>query len=335
MDWSADGEWIAYDKRGSDGYFDVYRIRQDGTCNECLTHDHPGLPNRDIGNAAFHPGGRWLLFQVEKGEHWWSPVTAPGRGCYNDLYVLDLESKPPYDVYQLTDVRWQYPVGGSLHSHFSHEGTRLLWGDLQEGAGCYGDWQMVIADFDPDIPELYNYIYYEPGDNIEWYETQDWSKDDSGIYFSASPIAGQDDRTMDFCYFDLITEEMTRLTTTSGFECELDEWEEHGKLTPLGDAIVYMSSAGSEINYESCKHTEWLETDLWIMDLDGKNKTRLTHFNEPGYPEYDEDGVCVSDHSWNPDGTRLAVEILFRGQQRVDIVIFHFSRRHAKMHRLY
>jgi Tol biopolymer transport system component len=326
LDWSPLGDWIAYDKRETDGYSDMYRIRPDGTDNECLTCNHPDLPNKNTGNPAFHPDGRWLLFQAEKQNHEWSPATNPGGGTYNDLYVMDLESESPYAVYQLTDVRSSYPVGGSLHAHFSHDGEQLLWGDLEGGGGCYGDWRIAIADFDDQDPELSNVTYYQPGDHTEWYEMEDWSLDDSGIYFSCAPLSGQDDRTMGFCYLDLETEELTRLTETSGLSGESDEWDEHGKITPAGDAITWMTSTGYEIDHSSCKHIEWLETDLWIMDTDGAGKTKLTHYNEPGYPEYDPDGVCVSDMSWNPEGTKLAVEVYFRGIQTPKMKIFHFSR---------
>ncbi|MGA9347494.1 MAG: hypothetical protein WBW48_01655 [Anaerolineae bacterium] len=256
LDWSPQGDWIAYDKRGADGYDDLYRIRLDGTDNECLTCNHPALPNKHVGNPTFHPDGRWLLFQAEKQDHEWSPATSPGRGTYNDLYVMDLESDSPYDVYQLTDVRSGYPVGGSLHAHFSRDGKQLLWGDLGGGGGCYGDWRIAIAGFDDQDPALSNVTYYQPGDNTEWYEMEDWSLDDSGIYFSCAPLNGQDDRTMDLCYLDLETEELTRLMETSGLSGELDEWDEHGKITPLGDAITWMTSTGYEINYSSCRHLE-------------------------------------------------------------------------------
>lgn len=68
-DWSHDGKWIAYDHKENDGYWDVYRIHSDGTGEECLTCDHPDLPNKHIGNPAFSPDSRWLLMTVEKASH--------------------------------------------------------------------------------------------------------------------------------------------------------------------------------------------------------------------------------------------------------------------------
>ncbi len=325
LDWSATGEWIAYDKRGADGYHDVYRIRPDGTGNECLTCDHPSLPNKSTGNPAYHPGGRFLLFQSEMAEHPETSLTTPGKGVYNDLYVMDLKSTEPYQVHKMTNVHSGNPPGGSLHPHFSRRGDRILWGDLEGAGGCYGDWRIVVADFDESNPGFSNFEYYEPGESTEWYETQDWTLDDAGIYFSYAPLEAQDDRTMDFGCMILETGETTRLTETSGFFGEPDEWDEHGKISPLGDAVTWMTTTGYEINYDNCRHVEWLNTDLWIMNTDGSDKRKLTHYNDPGYPEFTAGGVCVSDHSWSPDGSILAVEIFYRGLMRVDIELFHFQ----------
>jgi len=70
-----------------------------------------------------------------------------------------------------------------------------------------------------------------------------------------------------------------------------------------------MSGAGFDIGYESTRGHDWhaaLKTELWLMKSDGSNKRRLTHFNEPGYPEYMGGRRCiVSDSAWSPDGKRI------------------------------
>jgi len=104
VDWSHDGQWIYYDSLELDGFWDVYRIHPDGSGNECLTCDRPELPNNNQGQPQMHPNGRYLVFQAEKAEHEGTPgepATWPGRGYYNDLWVLDLETG---SFHQLTDV---------------------------------------------------------------------------------------------------------------------------------------------------------------------------------------------------------------------------------------
>jgi len=328
VDWSADGEWIAYDHREADGFWDVYRIRPDGTGNECLTCGRSALPNRHQGNPTWHPSGRYLLFQAEKPYHhydWFHGNSDPGAGVWCDLWMLDLwEDK----FYQLTDVSSGVaPPGGSLHPHFSHDGTKLLWGDLEGANTCYGNWRLAVASFltDPE-PQLSDITYYEPGDQKNWYESEDWALDDSGVYYACAPLAAQDDRSTDICHMDLDTQSSTRLTQTSGLEGEPAEWEEHGKLSPLGDAFVYMTSEGYGTISDTCDHASNLRTDLWIMNPDGSGRGKLTHYNEPGYPEYEPGGVIVSDMSWSPDATKLVAIVFYPATRDVHLKFFHFSR---------
>ena len=53
-----------------------------------------------------------------------------------------------------------------------------------------------------------------------------------------------------------------------------------------------------------------LKTELWIMDVDGSNKQRLTFFNTRGHSHY-MGKVTVSDSSWSPDGSALAITIAY------------------------
>jgi hypothetical protein len=63
LDWSHTLNVVAFDKRGEDGFYDVYVMNPDGTDEYCLTCD-TGLPDHHIGNPAWHPSGEWIIFQV-------------------------------------------------------------------------------------------------------------------------------------------------------------------------------------------------------------------------------------------------------------------------------
>jgi len=340
--WSADGgDWIAYDHRESDGYFDVYRIHPDGAGNECLTCNRGEIP-RHNGAPNYHPSGRYLVFTAEKANHGfvppWSTVTEPGSGVYHDVWVLDFNDGK---IYQLTNVGSGLsgaPVGGSLHPRFSHNSTntKLTWSDFESKGSAmarFGDWRIAVADFvtTPE-PHLENITLYNPGARPEWFEMQDWTLDDSGVYFACAPLEGQDDYASDLCLLDLGSQQLTRLTFTSGVNGEPAEFEEHGDISPLGDAIVFMGSEPYGID-TSQNYLSWLRTDLWIINPDGSNKIRLTHFNDPGYPESDPQGerVIVSKMGWNPDGTKLVASVFYINREDAGaddephIKIFYFS----------
>ena len=308
--WSPDGSWIAYDRRESDHFHDLYRIKPDGMDSECLTCDHLALPNKHHGQPTWHPAGRYLMFQAEKSNHFMNFLHSycePDRGYYNDLWVMDLESAPPYEVYRLTDVTHVPPAGGSLNAQFSSDGTKILWSDLQGSAesGCYGNWRLAVADFSTyPIPHIENTHYYEPAALDDWYVSHGWSPDDSWNYFTCTeaPDMNRTHSGMDICRMDFSTPDfVTRLTFSSGIEGEYEEWDEHAHLSPLNDVFAWVSSEPYGIEY-SCQFDYWLKTEIWLMDVDGSNPQRMTHFNEPGHPHY-LGRTIVGDQSWNPAAT--------------------------------
>jgi Tol biopolymer transport system component len=319
VDWSHDGEWIYFDRLEPDGFWDVYRVRPDGSEEVCLTCDAPELPNRHQGQPEVHPTGRYLLFQAEKAQHAAKPGqwgTHPGGGVYNDLWILDLETG---EFYRLTDVHAGKPAGGSLHAHFSQDGRRLLWGDFEGlSANRFHDWQLAVADYvtDPE-PHLENRQYLNPGPQPTWLETHGWGPGDAWIYVTCTPVEAMHDHDMDICRIDFDNPtDVTRLTLTSGMEGEPGEWDEHAHLSPDGDLFSWMSSApyGTEAGTD---YGQWLRTDLWLMNVDGSGQQRITFFNETEH-------AIVADQAWNPaaDGLQIAVTVRMvdRGEVHVKIV---------------
>ncbi len=148
VDWSADGSTIFFDRADAGGTFDVWSMAPDGSGQQCRTCAHLQLPSgRHRGNPVLHPGGRWLVFQAEKGTHATagSNYTAPGLGLYNDLWVLDLDTN---DAIRLTDVSAAC-LSLVLHPQFNHDGTRLLWMHAPGAGACAAldDGVLAVADF--------------------------------------------------------------------------------------------------------------------------------------------------------------------------------------------
>ena len=131
VDWSHSNNLIAFDKLGNDGYYDVWVMNPDGSNQVCLTCDNALVPQHHNGNPAWHPTGKWIVFQSVNPDliprtlpdRTAKMLTHPGSGWLNDLWVMDPNGK---HFYQLTDIGWQ---GGVLHPHFSHDGIKLLWSE--------------------------------------------------------------------------------------------------------------------------------------------------------------------------------------------------------------
>ena len=184
-----------------------------------------------------------------------------------------------------------------------------------------------LADFVMDArgARLERERQYHPGDADTFYETHGFSPDGRKIIFSAS-IGRQHPLDIDIWTIDLATGKATPLTGTPG------EWDEHAQYSPSGRTIVWMSSRGYPMKFPEKVSTgrAWakdLRTDYWLMNADGSNQTRLTYFNEPGYPESGGPTIA-SDVSWNKDGTKLVALVAAAGREAVGprIVLIELSR---------
>ena len=335
VDWQHDGAKIYFDRKGSDSYWDAWRMNPDGSGQECLTCDHPGLPNKQIGNPEMHPDGRYLLFQAEKAQHTGIGVieqTKPGQGRYNDIWAMDLQSQTQnpgyYDVFQLTDVDPD-SVSGVLHIRFNSDGTKVLWTDIEgprpKGIKnrLFSDTRLAVAGFIPGPPprlDNENIVYYNPGIFSGFRESHGWGPDDSWIYFSCVDVEGASDAALDICRMDIdFPDVVTRLTLTSGENGEPEEWDEHAHLSPLGDAFVWISSQPYGTPTVLTQITSKLKTDLWMMNVDGSAQRRITYFNEPGQPDYNlvaGERAIVSDNDWSSDTTQVVMYIQFPGTDK-------------------
>lgn len=329
VDWSHSNGLIAFDRLGGDGYYDVWVMNPDGSNQVCLTCDNALVPQHHNGNPAWHPTGKWIVFQSVNPDliprmlpdRTAKMLTQPGSGWLNDLWVIDPNGK---HFYQLTHLG---RPGGVLHPHFSHNGSKLLWAErlgagedpagLEEG--YFGEWALKVADFveKNGVPQLGKVATYQPGEKPRFYESHGFSLDDAKILFSANPDE-QAQLGFDIYSLDLPTQKLTRLTHTP------DEWDEHSIISPDGTKIVWMSSQGIE-NPDLRK----VKADFWIMNSDGSEQQRLTYFNDSNAPDYVpiSGGVVAADSSWSPDGTKLVVNFKTdRANRTGPIAIIEFGQ---------
>ena len=290
LDWL--GERIAFDMPGPGDFFAVQVMRADGREVRCVSCGHPDLPGRHTGQPAWHPSGRWLLVQAEKREHRkvrFESVLWPGAGVLNDLWLLDLESGRATLLREVENA----PGRGTLHAHFSADGRRLSWGEMQEAGSVkkgseFGFWALMTADFVTGgaAPRLENVRAYTPGGRA-FYENHGFSPDGSRLIFTSTFEAKR--RLEAHIYtLELATQRLARLTT--------EGYNEHAHFSPDGRSIAWMSTHG----------IKGRGTDYWIMDSDGSNKRRLTWLNQRGHPHYSGERAVVADLAWRPDGKAFA-----------------------------
>jgi Tol biopolymer transport system component len=290
VDISPDGKTIAYDKSGTDGYFDVYTMKANGTNQQCLTCNKIAVPQKHNGQPAWHTSGKWMVIQAEKQEHEGSSrYSTPGRGVFCDLWLMDDKGEK---FYNLTN----YPTDkgkGALHPHFSADGKKLSWSELYKPASfkhkgtTFGCFKLMVADFTFDqngVPVLTNMQEFIPNDSV-FYENHGFSPDGkellftSNFYLNQSPLGGNKLYKM-----ELATKKATCLAS--------EGYNEHGTYSPGGKYIVWGTNMGNKNK----------GMDYWVMNADGSNRQRLTYFNSKGSAEYEKTRLLAVDMSWSANG---------------------------------
>jgi hypothetical protein len=316
LDWSSRNV-IAFDQLGADSYYDIYTMNPDGSSERCLTCNRAELPNRHIGNPAWHPSGQFIAFQAQKAtapNNAISDVFAtPGSGVNNDLWIMDGEATRFWRLVEVPTGQ-----GAVLHPHFSAQGDRLVWAErLTSQGGPIGQWALKVGDFTvaDGAPRLDNVRQYQPGSQRRFYESHGFTPDGRRVLFSGNLESGQSESGMDVYSLDLATGGIANLTGTPA------EWDEHAQVSPQGSWVTWVSSMGPGGS------TTGPRTDFWMMRPDGSAKRQLTFFNQPGRAEYIAAGAAAADHAWSPDGTKLLGYVILdvaRGTART--VLIEFSR---------
>lgn len=322
VDWLWRGDIIAYDRMGDDGYYDIHRIRPSGEELGCLTCDIPGLPQRDVGQPAWHPTGEWLVFQAEKDIHArvrLRNATSPGGGTYNDLWVLDMATMKASLLYEVAAT----DPAGTLHAHFSADGKMLSWSErygessLRRGHEL-GLWKLVIAEFVADpSPHLENVRSFVPGAE-GFYENHGFSPDGNVLLFTSNFVPRRPAYQNNIYRYALATSDTTALTSVP--------YNEHASYSPDGRTIAWMTDNDVPRQPDGLTGgSEW-----WLMNADGSGKTRLTYFNQVTYSPSPGKLFAASDLSWGPDGKRFAgyasaasssIELLMPGQEEEWLVL--------------
>lgn len=300
-------ESIVYDRRGEDGYFDLWIMNTDGSNQRAFTITAPGFPTRHVGNPAWHPSGNFLVLQAQQQS---CPDTddlnnkaVPGSGLLNDIWIVSKDGSQAWRVRTLDD-ELGVDAAFALHPHFSHNGTRLIWSEriTANGRSSFGEWLLMMGDVtDPagGSPTLSNVRAHSPGVSSPvvppargaFYETHGFHPDDGSLLFS-----GEQDLGLEIYRFNIASETATRLTNAE------EAWDEHAHDSPDGSSIAYISSSG--LRYQSSPFL--LETEFWLMNPDGSRPRRLSGFYDPGSDHYlDLPFLVPADSEWSPDGQTL------------------------------
>ena len=153
--WSPDGSLIVFDRKNSDGYFQVYRMTAAGQDVRSLTENRDGLPPRSKGNAVFHPSGKWVVFVAEENHHYMEGARwtgDPGIGLFSNLWATDVAGS---QFWALTHIPVKQAMGDGIPTYatvnplFSADGRWLVWTERYANGrkGSWGLWRIKVAEF--------------------------------------------------------------------------------------------------------------------------------------------------------------------------------------------
>jgi Tol biopolymer transport system component len=314
VSWSKNLDIILFDKMQSDEFYDIYTMNPDGSNEICLTNNSNFLKGHK-GCGDWHPSGDYIVFTSQKDEYFGSNIpvlknllsklAVPGEGINCDLWVMNKEGSKSWPLTNLptkTRLLDKQPYTGVLHPHFSNDGSKLFWSERIAGGEQWGEWVLRVADFKikNDTPLIENIVTHQPGNIPCFYESHGFSPDDKKIIFSGNLEENQHVNHLDIYTYDLESLELLKLTDSSS------EWDEHAHFTMDGERIIWMSSEGYSMNTER-DWWNYLETDYWMMNSDGSEKTRITFYNQVISENY---RIICSDCSISPDGSKLATTML-------------------------
>lgn len=317
-DLSFDGNRIAYNKKVNDCY-EVFLMNVDGSNQRCLTCNNvpQKIRGKHKGKATFHPGGKYLLISSENehGNH--GLTTIPGIGDNHDFWMIDLENSVYTRLTNLpSNTALQYP-------RFSNDGKKLIWSQrfqkekraIFKKGKEFGYWKIMIADFviTSNNVKLENIKTFEPGGK-GYYEPHGFSPDDNRIIFSAAIDPVKTQVNLDIYTFDLTTHILTNLTNSDDIHDEMALYSPDGRKIALMSG--YFVGWWPEFGYK---------TDFYLMDSDGKNRVRLTNFNDPDSTSYLGHNSQITKLAWRQDGTQIVFGVYVHKVNEFHIYALNFE----------
>lgn len=305
--------------REVDNQFEVFVMNNDGSGEYCLTCNKDALKeNRNRGQSAWLPDGKYITFTGETTKYprkGTGATARPGIGRNNNIWIAKADGS---SFWRLTD----YPDNwGAIEPYFSHNGKMLAWAEefmmekypngkpgVDKHPGCYWgplnwiyrkgeeacQWRTKFGQLSFDsqgAPQLADIKAINPPEGFTLIEISGFTADDKGII---GP------------YVDL-----KQSQDGSGLYPDVYTWNLDGSnlkqitKTPVVEEEAVFSPDGKKIAFKSMDKYPATIDELYLMDADGQNRIQLTHFNTPGYAEYNKDAKQITEQSWDPSGASI------------------------------
>ena len=299
--------------------FEVFTMNADFSNIQCLTCGKAALANtRHRGQSAWSPDGKYIIFGAESAKYPRKGIgttARPGIGRNYNVWIAKADGSA---FWQITD----YPDNwGMIEPYYSFDGTMITWGEefmmekypngkpgVDKHPGCWwgvesfslrkGEelciWRAKYTKITYDAsgkPIVADIKTVNPPANFTMVEPEGFTFDNKGFIYSYSDLTKSPDGTElwpDIYTTDLNGGNLKQITNTPQVEEE----------------IAY-SPDGKKIAIKIMDKYPATNDEIWLMNPDGSNLVQITHFNTPGYPEYDTLAKHNEEQSWDPSGAAI------------------------------
>lgn len=325
--WSSDGKSLIVDRQGINQFYQVFVVplAADGERNQAVTANRSSSSRSHNGNASWHPDNQHIIFCGQNADSSEFTRSVPSYGLQCNLW---LTTSTGSRFWQLTHMLTSFnsPKGVSM-PRFSPDGKLLFWtgclGATTRGS-IWGERALFLADFSfaGDRPQLTNQQNFQPGTQHDFYESYGFSPDGKSLLFAGNMTPDQQWFGMDIGKMELASVYPSQAKMTPVMLTNTPYvWDRYASFSPNGKKIIWSSSEGNTVPYLGIGGARWqqfMQSDLWIMNSDGKEKRRLTGFNNRRAPEYAKRKCYVGMSAWHPSEDKIAI-------------VLHYEVRNANM----
>ena len=295
------------------------------TCISDVQRPGGPKPERFKMQPHWHPSGDWIFLAVERDVYSTPPILGLNRdyvegqlqcGIWTDMWVV---SPDGLEWHRRTNFQSNVPgvADGYTGPALTADGTKAVWSQIMDGNVLaywpFGRWELVLADLDlvDGVPTFSNLRNITPA-GMHWNEPGNFHPDNKTLLLTGSVEA--DAQGQDQYLLNVETGALTNLTNSPTV------WDEHGVFSHDGTKIIFMS-AWPYRSDPSSSTILGIRTEFMLMNADGSGLTQLTHFREPGHPDYSNGIAACADWSLDDRSALLSTlifpnyeywEILFR-----------------------
>lgn len=309
FNYSPDGtKYLVSKQDAENGVFQIYVGTTGDSTLVCISnYEAPGnsgglfrkWQERNKVMVQWHPSGEFIICGVEK-EFYNELLITPDdlllgwiqSGLWLDIWAVKPDGSHWYNLASLEK--------GMTGPAFTSDGGTAVFADAESDSNLavdvFGKWKLRQVDFrtSSGTPSFSNSRDISPS-GARWLEPGNFHPNDEWLLFN-SDIGMADAQGQDQYILDIKSGEVTNLTNSPSV------WDEHGVFSPSGNKILFMSSYPYRDDPDSHK-TLSIKTEFMIMNVDGSELEQLTHFREPGFPEFHE-GIASTGY-WNTDGDKI------------------------------